>query len=83
MGPWGDGCLLCGNIGAFVELEGPKGSGKGAANLFLKRGKAMLIVWFLVCIQDLSKCCLILGCCSLTAPVGFRAGEEETPLSLY
>lgn len=39
--------------------------------------------WFLVCIQDLSKCCLMLGCCSLTAPVGFRAGEEETPLSLY
>lgn len=43
----------------------------------------MLIVRSLVCIQDLCKCCHMLGSCSLRAPVSFRAGEEERPSSLY
>lgn len=47
-----------------------------------KKRKAVLTVRFLVCIQDPHKCCHMLGCCRLTAPVSFRAGEEERPSSL-
>lgn len=38
-----------------------------------KRGKTMLIVRFLVCIQDLR----MLECCILTDPVSFIAEKEE------
>lgn len=69
--------------GALQNWRAPKALERELQISPLKRGKAMLIVRFLVCIQDLHKCCHMLVCCSFTAPVSFRAGEEETPSSLY
>lgn len=63
------------------ELGSPNGSGKGAADPKEKR-KRVLIIRFLVYVHDLPKCCHVLECCILTAPVSFRAGEGEKLSSL-
>lgn len=72
-----------GACGALWNWRSPKALERELQISPLERGKAMLIVRFLVCIQDLHKCCRILVCCGFTAPVSLRAGEEQTPSSLH